>query len=46
MVHVASSRGSRGIEAQDGRVDAGCIGHFYLNFVIFIVLDYTDILVF
>jgi hypothetical protein len=36
MVHVATSRRSRGDEAGDGRVDAiGCIGLLYPNFVIF-----------
>jgi hypothetical protein len=46
MVHVASSWRSHGDEAEDGRVDAmGCIGLFYTNFVIFIVLGYKDILV-
>jgi hypothetical protein len=45
MVHMASSRRSRGDEAEDGRVDAtGCIGLFYPNFI-FIVLGHKDNLV-
>jgi hypothetical protein len=40
MVHVALSWRSRGDEA-DGRTDAiECIGLFYLNFVVFIVLGH------
>jgi hypothetical protein len=47
MVHVASSRRWREVEAEDGRVDAmGCIKLFYPNFVIFIVLGSKGILVF
>jgi hypothetical protein len=47
MVHVASSRRSCGVEAEDGWVDAmGYIRLFYLNFVIFIVLSPKGILVF
>jgi hypothetical protein len=47
MVHVASSRRSRGVEAEDGWVDAlGWIELFYPNFVVFIVLDTKCILVF
>jgi hypothetical protein len=39
MVHVPSSRRSRGDESKDGRVDVmGCIRLFYPNFAIFIVL--------
>jgi hypothetical protein len=46
MVHVASSWGSRRDEAEDGRVDAmGCIGLFYPNFVVFIVLGHKGSLV-
>jgi hypothetical protein len=40
MVHVALLWRSRKIEAKDGRVDGmSCIGLFYPNFVIFIILD-------
>jgi hypothetical protein len=46
MVHVASSRRSRGDEVENGWIDAaGCIGLFYPNFVVFIVLDPKGILV-
>jgi hypothetical protein len=46
MVHVASSRRSRGDEAEDGRVDAmSRIELFYPNFTVFIVLDHKDSLV-
>jgi hypothetical protein len=46
MVHMASSQRSRGDEAEDGRVDAtGCIGLFYPNFAVFVVLGHKDILV-
>jgi hypothetical protein len=39
VVHAASSRRSRRDEVEDGRVDAtGCIGLFYPNFAIFVVL--------
>jgi hypothetical protein len=39
IMHVASSWRSRGDEAEDGWVDAmSCIGLFYPNFAIFIVL--------
>jgi hypothetical protein len=39
MVHVASSRRLRWVEAEDGRVDAmRYIRPFYPNFVVFIVL--------
>jgi hypothetical protein len=45
MVHVASSRRSCGDEAKDGQVDAmSCIGHFYPNFAIFIVLGHKGTL--
>jgi hypothetical protein len=47
MVHVAPSRISCGDEAEDGWVDVmGCIGLFYPNFIIFIVLGTGGILVF
>jgi hypothetical protein len=47
MVHVASSWRSRGVEAEDGQVDATCcIILFYHNFAIFIVLGPSNILVF
>jgi hypothetical protein len=46
MVHVASSWRSRGDEAGDGQVDAtGCIGLFYPNFAIFIVLGHKGSLI-
>jgi hypothetical protein len=46
MVHVPSSRRSRGDEAEDGRVDAmGCIRLFYPNFAIFVVLGHKGSLV-
>jgi uncharacterized protein YktB (UPF0637 family) len=39
MVHVASSRRSRGDKAEDRWVDVmGCIRLFYHNFVVFVVL--------
>jgi hypothetical protein len=47
MVHVVSSQRSRGVEAKNGWINAtGCIGFFYPNFVIFIVLGPWGILVF
>jgi hypothetical protein len=47
MVHVASSRMSRGSEAEDGLIDAmGCIRLLYPYFVIFVVLGLVGILVF
>jgi hypothetical protein len=47
MVHVASSRRSRGVEAEDGWVDAlGWIELFYPNFVVFIVLDTAFVFLF
>jgi hypothetical protein len=47
MAHMASSRRSRGDEAEDGGDDAmGCIRLFYPNFVVFIVLGPRGILVF
>jgi hypothetical protein len=46
MVHVASSRSSRGDEFKDRRVDAtGSIGLFYPNFAVFIVLGHKGSLV-
>jgi hypothetical protein len=46
MLHVTSSRRSRGDEAEDVRVDAtGCIRLFYPNFVIFVVLSHKPNLV-
>jgi hypothetical protein len=46
MVHVASLWRSRGVEAEDGCVDAiGCIRLFYPNFTIFIVLGHKGSLV-
>jgi hypothetical protein len=46
MVHVASSWRSCGDEAKDGWVDAtDCIGPFYPNFAVFIVLGHKDSLV-
>jgi hypothetical protein len=47
MVHIASSRRLRRVEAEDRRVDVmGYIRPFYSNFTFFYVLDPTDILVF
>jgi hypothetical protein len=46
MVHVPSSWRSRRDETEDGWVDATCcIGLFYPNFAIFIVLDHKGSLV-
>jgi hypothetical protein len=46
MVHVASSWKPRGDEAEDGRVDTtGCIGLFYPNYAIFVILGYKGSLV-
>jgi hypothetical protein len=46
MVHMASSRRSRGDDAEDGRVNAiGYIRLFYSNFTVFIVLGPRGILV-
>jgi hypothetical protein len=46
MVHVSSSRRSRGDEAEDERVDAtGYIRLFYSNFTVFVVLGHKDSLV-
>jgi hypothetical protein len=47
IVHVASSWRLCWVEAKDGQVDAmGCIGPFYLNFIVFTVLGIRGILVF
>jgi hypothetical protein len=46
MVHVTSSSRSCGDEAKDGWVDAmGCIGLFYPNFAIFVLLGHKGSLV-
>jgi hypothetical protein len=46
MVHMASSQRLHGDEAEDERVDViGCIGLFYPNFIIFIVLGHKGSLV-
>jgi hypothetical protein len=46
VVHVASSWRSREDEVKDGWIDAmGCIGLFYLNFVVFVVIGPRGILV-
>jgi hypothetical protein len=46
MMHVASLWRLRGDKTKDERVDAtGCIGLFYPNFVIFIVLCHKGCLV-
>jgi hypothetical protein len=46
VLHVASSQRSRGDEAEDQWVYAtGCIGLFYPNFVIFVVLGHHGSLV-
>jgi hypothetical protein len=46
MMHVTSSQGLRGDEAEDGRVDAmGCIRLFYPNFTVFIVLGHKGSLI-
>jgi hypothetical protein len=46
MVHVASSRRSRGEKAKEGRVDAmDCIRLFYPNFAVFILLGHKGSLV-
>jgi hypothetical protein len=46
MVHVTSSRRSRGDKVKDKQVDAtGCIRLFYPNFAIFIVLSHKSSLV-
>jgi hypothetical protein len=45
MVHVASLRRLRRVEAENGWVDAtGYIGPFYPNFIVFYVLDRRGIL--
>jgi hypothetical protein len=46
MVHVASSQRSRGDESEDERVDVmDCIGLFYLNFVVYVILNHKKTLV-
>jgi hypothetical protein len=46
MVHVASSWMLCGDKAEDERVNVtGCIGFFYLNFIVFVVLAHKDSLV-
>jgi hypothetical protein len=46
VVHVVLSWRSCGDEAEDGRVDAmDCIGLFYPNFAILVVLGHKDNLV-
>jgi hypothetical protein len=46
MVHAASSWRSHGDEAEDKRVDAmGCIGLFYPNFTVSVVLGHKGSLV-
>jgi hypothetical protein len=43
MVHVASLWRSCGDEAEDGRVNVmGCIGLFYPNFSVFIILGQKE----
>jgi hypothetical protein len=47
MVDVALSWRLCRVEPEHGWVDVmGCIGPFYLNFAIFVVLSHRDILVF
>jgi hypothetical protein len=47
MVHMASSWRLHRVKAENRYVDAmGCIGPFYLNFVVFYVLGPRGILVF
>jgi hypothetical protein len=47
MAHVASSQRLHRVEGKDGRVNTtGCIGPFYLNFVVFYVLSLRSVLVF
>jgi hypothetical protein len=46
VVHVASSWRLRRVKAEDGWVDAmGCVGPFYPNFAIFLVLGHKGSLV-
>jgi hypothetical protein len=46
MMHVASMWRLHRVETEDGRVNAtGCVGPFYPNFDVFIVLDPRSILV-
>jgi hypothetical protein len=47
VVHMAPSKKSRGDQVEDGRVYAmSCIGLCYSYFIVFIILDIKDILVF
>jgi hypothetical protein len=47
MMHMTSLQMLCRVEAKDGLVDViGCIRPFYLNFVVFYVLDSRAILVF
>jgi hypothetical protein len=47
VVYMTSSRRSRGIDAEDGRVDATCyVEPFYPKIVIFIILCHKGILIF
>jgi hypothetical protein len=39
VVHVTSSRRSRGVEVENGRVDTtGCVGPFYLKIAVFLCI--------
>jgi hypothetical protein len=41
MVHMTSLQRLHRVEPEDGRVDTtGCIGPFYLNFIVFYVLGF------
>jgi hypothetical protein len=47
MVYVASLRRSRGVQTEDGRVDAtGYVRPFYPKIAVFIVLGPKDIVIF
>jgi hypothetical protein len=47
MMHVTSSQRLCRVETEDGLVDAmSCIGPFYPNVIVFIILDTKGILVF
>jgi hypothetical protein len=47
MVHMIPSRRLRQDQVEDERIDATCcVGPCYAYFVIFIVLNHSDILVF
>jgi hypothetical protein len=47
MAHVTLLWMLRWVKAEDGQVDMmGYIEHFYLNFIIFYILDPSDILIF